>query len=167
MAKVYIKAINEWVETTKEFHDDYYRGVNAHRRTQQNHGNCSLPRKMYWYCDENCAECKYCVSTDMDSLDRTIGEDEECTFHDIISDEYSDIEEIAADRITMGLLLKRLEELMPEAIRIGEMRESGMNETEISKEMGMARTTMRSRLDRLAQVLSKEFPEIFEKISSI
>lgn len=39
MAKIYIKSINEWIETTKEEHDNYYKDINAYRRTQQNHGN--------------------------------------------------------------------------------------------------------------------------------
>lgn len=64
MAKIYIKAINEWYETTKEEHDNYYRDINAYRRTQQNHGNCACPRQKYFYCDMDCCTCKYRISAD-------------------------------------------------------------------------------------------------------
>lgn len=47
MAKIYIKSINEWIETTKEEHDNYYKDINAYRRTQQNHGNCICSRQKY------------------------------------------------------------------------------------------------------------------------
>ena len=168
MAKIYIKSINKWIEVTKEEHDNYYRDINAYRRTQQNHGNCTCPRQKYFYCDMDCCNCKYHVSNDAASLDCTY-EDEngnETSLLDMIPDDSRDSESIVTDKLFLKLLFARLEELMPEAIQIGEMRLEGQKDGEISQQMDMPRTTMLSRLNKVRKILEKEFPEISEILSS-
>lgn len=168
MSKIYIKAINRWVETTKKEHDNYYKSINTYRRTQQNHGNCTCPHQKYYYCDMDCYNCKYHVSDDADSLDRMFedADGNESRLLDTIQDENSNTETIVEDKLILDILLKRLDELMPEARKIGEMRMMGLNDTEISKEMEMPRTTMLSRLNKIKKMLGEEFPDFFENISS-
>ena len=61
----------------------------------------------------------------------------------------------------MGLtqLLKRLQELMPEAIQIGKLREDGLSDEAIADIIGIKRTTFRSRLEKAREKLCEEFPE--------
>lgn len=168
IAKIYIKSINEWIETTKEEHDNYYKDINAYRRTQQNHGNCICPRQKYYYCNMDCYSCKYHVSNDTGSLDCTY-EDEngnETSLVNMIPDDGKDAESIVTDKLFLKLLLERLDELMPEAKLIGELRLKGQNDNVISQQMNMPRTTMLSRLNKVKKSLEKEFPEIFEILSS-
>lgn len=49
---------------------------------------------------------------------------------------------------------------------IGELRLKGQNGNAISQQMNMPRTTMLSRLNKVKKILEKEFPEIFEILSS-
>lgn len=168
MAKIYIKSINEWIETTKEEHDNYYKDINAYRRTQQNHCNCICPRQKYYYCNMDCYSCKYHVSNDTGSLDCTY-EDEngnETSLVNMIPDDGKDAESIVTDKLFLKLLFERLDELMPEAKLIGELRLKGQNDNAISQQMNMPRTTMLSRLNKVKKILEKEFPEIFEILSS-
>jgi len=168
MAKIYIKSINEWIETTKEEHDNYYKDINAYRRTQQNHGNCICPRQKYYYCNMDCYSCKYHVANDAGSLDCTY-EDEngnETSLVNMIPDDGKDAESIVTDKLFLKLLFERLDELMPEAKLIGELRLKGQNDNIISQQMNMPRTTMLSRLNKVKKILEKEFPEIFEILSS-
>ena len=168
IAKIYIKSINEWIETTKEEHDNYYKDINAYRRTQQNHGNCICPRQKYYYCNMDCYSCKYHVANDTGSLDCTY-EDEngnETSLVNMIPDDGKDAESIVTDKLFLKLLFERLDELMPEAKLIGELRLKGQNDNVISQQMNMPRTTMLSRLNKVKKILEKEFPEIFEILSS-
>ena len=111
----------------------------------------------------DCYSCKYHVSNDTGSLD--------CTYEDENGNETSpddgkDAESIVTDKLFLKLLFERLDELMPEAKLIGELRLKGQNDNAISQQMNMPRTTMLSRLNKVKKILEKEFPEIFEILSS-
>ena len=58
-------------------------------------------------------------------------------------------------------MLKRLVEIMPEAIEIGHLRMAGLPDVEIAKRLNVRNNTMFYRLKRAKKLLSKEFPEIF------
>ena len=160
--KIYVKSNKKWIEVTKEQHDDYYRDINAYRRTQQNRGCCVCPSKKYYLCDMDCCNCEYRRSGRMVSADCGIYDDEgnELTLLDSIADTY-DTEEIISDKLALRLLLERLDELMPDARKIGELRQAGMTDGSISKEIEIPRTTMISRLNKVRKLLEKEFPEFF------
>lgn len=50
---------------------------------------------------------------------------------------------------------------MPDAQKIGELRQQGMTDSKISDELELPRTTMISRLNKVKKILEKEFPEFF------
>lgn len=52
--QIYLRQMNKTIEVSKEVHDDYYRDINAFRRTQQNYGRCVCPKADYRYCDMDC-----------------------------------------------------------------------------------------------------------------
>ena len=116
----------------------------------------------------DCYSCKYHVANDAGSLDCTY-EDEngnETSLVNMIPDDGKDAESIVTDKLFLKLLFERLDELMPEAKLIGELRLKGQNDNIISQQMNMPRTTMLSRLNKVKKILEKEFPEIFEILSS-
>ena len=163
--KIYIRSLNKSIEVSKEVHDDYYRDINAYRRTQQNHGRCVCPKANYRSCDMDCYTCKYSRAGDMLSLDcpTTNEEGDEETMLDKLIDEASDTAEIATDQILLEALIKRMDELVPGIFRAFELRQKGLSDTEIAQEMDIPRTTLLSRMRKVTTILTEEF---FENSSS-
>ncbi len=159
--KIYVKSVNKWIEVSKEEHDNYYRDINAYRRTQQNHGRCTCPHQKYYMCDMDCYNCSYKRTDEMVSLDNAATENEELSFMDMQADPESDTAEIVLDKIYFKSLLERVFELMPEARSIGIMHLMGMTDTQIAAELEMPRTTMKSRLKKLRDILDSELSDIF------
>ena len=60
-------------------------------------------------------------------------------------------------------ILLRLDELMPKGREILRLRFEGWSEREISKKVGIPRSTIQSSFPKICQILSEEFKE-FEKI---
>lgn len=61
-------------------------------------------------------------------------------------DPSADVESIVTDKIVLDKLFKQLDELFPEARRIGELRMEGVSDRDIADILGMPRSTFRSRL---------------------
>ena len=161
--KIYLKTINKWLEVTKEEHDTYYRKINSYRKTQQNHGRCTLSHQMYYMCDMDCCACAYSRAGDTLSLDSTIDDKagNETYWSDLIQDTTIDINSYVETKIDLNELINLVNELMPEAKRIGEMRLSGMTDKQIAEDLGIARTTMLSRIDKVKKTLEGELKNYF------
>ena len=151
--KIYIPNINQWVAVTKEQYYAYYRDIWATRKRAQAHGQCMCPKSKLWQCDGDCLICKYHTAGDELSLDYTYENecDEECSILDKLMDESVNIEEIITDKIIFEQLLNRLDEIMPEARQVGELRLAGLTDAEIAKELGIARTTFLSRIKKASK----------------
>ena len=50
---------------------------------------------------------------------------------------------------------------MPEAIKIGQLRQAGLSDAAIAETIGIKRTTFLSRLKKVRKQLAVEFPDIF------
>ena len=61
----------------------------------------------------------------------------------------------------MDMLFARLEELMPEAMGIGLLRQKGLTDSAIADSIGVKRTTFLSRLKKAREQLASEFPDLF------
>ena len=125
------------------------------RSKRQYHGQCCCPKQYLWKCDGDCEICEYHSAGDSLSLDY------ETEMHGDIFADTSDTEEIVTDRILMKQLLERLSELMPEAIEVGKFKLDGESERASLEKLDMARTTYRSRLEKVKKQLMKEFGKIF------
>ena len=60
-------------------------------------------------------------------------------------------------------ILLRWDELMPKGREIARLRFEGWSEREISKKVGVPRSTIQSSFPKICRILSEEFKE-FEKI---
>lgn len=67
--KIYIRSLKVSVPVDKQTLDEYYRPINAYRRTAENHGRCICPEKNRLMCDMDCLTCPYHTSGDMSYLD--------------------------------------------------------------------------------------------------
>lgn len=161
--KVYLPRLKKWVGVTKEQYYGYYRDIWATRKRAQAHGQCMCPKRKLWQCDGDCLACQYHSAGDTRSLDYTYENEngEGFSMLDKLQDESVKIEEIVTDKAELEQLFHRLDEIMPEARRIGELRLAGLTDTEIAKVLGVARTTFLSRIKKAAELLKGEYSDMF------
>ncbi|MHB1154873.1 MAG: RNA polymerase sigma factor [Eubacteriales bacterium] len=140
---------------TKEFYYEYYRPIWCTQKKAQKRGQCRCPKSKLWRCDGCCLDCPYHSSGIVWSL-----EHEQELMGDIHEDPSADVESIVTDKIILQLLFKRLNELFPEACRIGELRMEGISDRDIANLVGIPRSTFRSRLKKVEILLRDEFGNI-------
>ena len=110
----------------------------------------------------DCLTCPYSVSGDAPlSLDEPAvnAEGEECCRGDVIPSGV-DMEEELIHNEELAAVFKRINELMPSAIVIGELRGDGLSDSAISERIGVPRTTFLSQLKKLKNALRDEFPDL-------
>ena len=156
-----IRSTGEKIPATKEEFDAYYRGINAFRKTQMNHGCCVCPRSKWLDCDMDCQTCPFYRSGVL-SLDyQPETEDEtDSDLEELLPDGVG-FEEQLANAEALSDLFKRVAELMPEAIEIGNLRLDGLSEDAIGERIGIGRKTYAYRLKKLKETIQAEFPEFF------
>lgn len=160
---IYLRSTRERIPCTEQEFNDYYRDINAFRKTQQRHGKCVCPEKKRLDCDMDCATCPFRRGGDQLSLDytTTIDDGEEITWLNSLEDPTPLIEDIVIEGQALSQLFARLSELMPEALEIGHLRQLGLTERQIEAQIGIGRKTYAYRIKRVKAILEKEFPEIF------
>lgn len=160
---IYIRSTKESIPVSREEFDAYYKDIDLYRRTQQRHGRCVCPRSKQLSCDMNCLTCPFHRMGDMRSLDYTDTDEDgnEIAWADEIPDDSPLPEDIIAEASEMKALYARLTELMPEAIKIGELRLEGLSEDAIGERIGIGRKTYAYRLKKVKAILEKEFPDFF------
>jgi hypothetical protein len=152
---IYIPSIKQRLPVTKAVYDEYYRPIWRTFNKAHRHGICSCPGYKWWLCDGDCAICKYRTAGDNLSLDY-----EREVLGDIREDESVDFDSFVTDRIVFEQLLKRLDELMPEARHIGELRLSGLSDAAIADIIGIPRTTFLSRVKKAKAQLHNEYSDL-------
>ena len=160
---IYCRATKSRIPVSQEEFDAFYKETSVFRRRQQRHGYCACPRTKWHSCDTDCDNCPYRITDKYLSLDDAVMDDdgEETTWANKMEDPAPLIDEIMADTLEMQKMLDRIRILMPEAIRIGELRMEGYTDTHISKEIGIPRTTLLSRLKKLREALSEDYADFF------
>ena len=161
--RIYLKATRQWVEVSEEYYRDHTRYHDALRKRQQSHGQCVCPKNKFWLCDGDCLTCEFRRAGDMLSLDYTVENEDgdACSPLDNLADPAPSIEEIICDKAELDQLFARLNELMPEAVEIGRLRQDGLSDEAIAEIIGIKRTTFLSRLIKAKEQLATEFPVRF------
>lgn len=153
---IYDPATKQRIPVSDEIYNEFYRPIWKTFRKAHRHGTCSCPGTRWWICTGDCATCKYRTAGDSLSL-----EYEQEIMGDIREDESANLDGFVTDRIVFELLLKRLDELMPDARRIGELRLDGFSDSNIANIIGVPRTTFLSRLKKAKAKLRNEYDDIF------
>ena len=160
--KIFVKTTNEWIEVSEEYYAFHIRSINSYRKKQAYHHECCCPRHKEWLCDTDCDNCGYRCDPTTVSLD--MGWESEdgssYTMLDRIVGTAPDPADLIIDADEYNCLVKKLCSLMPEALKIADLREAGMSMKEISDAIGVCRTTLISRLNKLIYQLKKDFPEL-------
>lgn len=165
---IYLRNTNQRISCTKEQFDDYYRDINAYRRTQMNHGCCVCPPFRWLSCDMDCYNCPYQTAGCVSSLNRSMRDDDgkEMEWLDHLQEKMPELQtpspdDYVSDTLYMRQILDRLCEIMPQAVEIGRLREQGLSDAAIAGEIGIPRKTFTDRLKKAMGILQKEFPEFF------
>ena len=159
---IYIRSTKERIPCTEEEFRNYYHDIDLFRQRQQYHKQCVCPQKKWLECDMDCQTCPF-RRNDVFSLDKPLetAEGEEVSLLDSIPDDSPLISDLIADKDQFGQLLRRLQEIMPEAIEIGRLREKGLSDTAIAGEISIPRKTFTDRIQKARRILQIEFPEFF------
>lgn len=160
---IYDKQTRTWLDVTPEQFREYDRWRTRIRKREQAHGHCMCPRSKWWLCDEMCQDCEFHAAGVTISLDAPVANDDgdEVSLGDTLMDPASLFDSILCDKAEMDMLFARLEELMPEARKIGLLRQKGMTDSAIANTIGVIRTTFLSRLKKAKEQLASEFPDRF------
>lgn len=159
--RIYLKSTRQWVEVDEETYRPYIRECDATRKRMQYHGRCICPKNRFWLCDADCLSCEFRRAGDVLSLGQEIAEtDSEFSLLDTLEDTAPNIEDIVADFDELSGLLRDLAQIMPEAIKVGVLREQGFTESAIAAELGIPRTTLRSRLAKVREQLAEQYPDV-------
>lgn len=159
---IYIRSTKERIPCNKEEFDNYYHDIDLFRQKKQYHGLCVCPQRKRLDCDMDCATCPF-RRTGTLSLDDTIKDKdgEETAWVDTIPDDAPLFSDILADQEHLRQLFNRLNEIMPDALRVGQMRLEGKTDTEISAQLDVRQNTLFYRLKKAKEIIKKEFPEFF------
>ena len=160
--RIYLKSSREWVEVPEEVYREHIRHYDSFRKKQKGRGECACPKSKFWLCDGDCLTCEFHCSS-MDSLDYTVENKDGDTYSliDQICDPSPSLESIICDKVELDRLFARLNELMPEAIEIGRLRQQGLSDSAIADALGIRRTTFLSRLKKVKALLADEYPDFF------
>ena len=161
--RIYDKQTKTWFEVSPEEYKQFDTWRTNLRKREQYHGRCMCPRNKWWLCDGMCDDCEFHAPGDILSLDMPTSNDDcdEVTLLDMLEDPAPSIEEVICDKAELDQLFDRLNELMPEAVKIGQLRQEGLSDEAITKIIGIKRTTFRSRLEKAKAQLAAEFPDRF------
>lgn len=152
---IYDPATKQHIPVSDEVYNEYYRPIWNTFRKAYRHGTCSCPGTRWWLCTGDCAVCKYRTAGDNLSL-----EYEQEVMGDTHEDESANLDCIVTDRIVFEQLLKRLDELMPEARQIGELRLDGRSDSDIADIIGVPRTTFLYRIKKAKAKLHDEYSNL-------
>ena len=162
--RIYDKQTNTWFEVSPEQYDEFDRWRTNLRKREQYHGRCMCPRNKWWLCDGMCDDCEYHAAGDLLSLDMPTSNDDgdEVTLLDLLEDPSPSIVDVICDKAELDQLFDRLNDLMPEAVQIGMLRQQGLSDEAIAKVIGIKRTTFLSRLKKAKKQLATDYPDLFK-----
>lgn len=161
--RIYEKQTKTWFEVSPEQYEEFDRWRTNLRKREQYHHRCMCPRSKWWLCDGMCQDCEFHAPGDTLSLDMPVSNEDgdEVTLLDTLVDTAPTIESVICDKAELDQLFVRLNELMPEAVQIGKLRQDGLSDEAIAEIIGIKRTTFLSRLKKAKEQLSAEYPDLF------
>lgn len=159
---IYLRSTKERIPCTEEEFRNYYHDIDLFRQRKQYYKQCVCPQRKWLDCDMDCLTCPFHRNDDF-SLYKPVESKEEdyVPLEESISDDSPLISDIIANKLQLGQLFRRLQEVMPEAIEIGKLRLQGLNDTDIAARIGTSRTTLNYRLKKAKKILESEYPEEF------
>ena len=154
---LYERTLGKWVQYDEATYIKLRKERLRFRMRMRRQDRCFCPGEERWKCDCMCDGCPYKKELEV-SLDSEITGTEGLRLGDVLTDE-TDQESVCIEKMYYGEVLKRLDEIMPQARQIGVMRMEGKSDREIAQKLGMDRMTMVRMLARVKALLWEEFEE--------
>jgi RNA polymerase sigma factor (sigma-70 family) len=152
---LYDKDEKRWIKYTEEEFLKEKKKRNKERKKAVRDRRCVCSYENDWYCNASCEGCMYQVKREKSIYD-TAKRDSTLSLEECITDNI-DPEKDWVECMDFKRILLRLDEIMPEARKIGRLRIQGKSEDEIAQCLGVSRATIYRRIKAAYQVLSKEF----------
>lgn len=149
------------IPTTKEAFDEYYRPINAYRKTEQRHGRCMCPTKMHLLCNMDCATCKYRISGDTESLNAKVDYEGDEDHIDLIEAPGSDFVPDLLNAELIRELHRKVDELSPEYQQICRSIMAGKPERDMAVEMNLSKTSLHRRKEKALTILREALKNYF------
>ena len=139
------------VPVSPEFYRAYNKMTGAYRSKQQMREHCKSPHNKWWKCNTDCATCPYNHASNQISLDGTRKDQngDTYTMDQVLGLGTSGLEDDVADSALFLELLAEMEAIVPDIQTIAAFLAAGYAETEIAEMIGIPRSTIRSRLQKL------------------
>lgn len=152
------------IEVDEEYIEKFERDISNYRRAKNKKKRCACPRALRRRCTTRCEECKFRIPDPVVPLDTPIifTDASSCTLFDTLRSDRRPTDDKAIARVMCSAALKRIEQIMPEAIEIGELRLAGYSFDQIAAKLNIPRTTLTDRLNKLYNVIKEEFLGIFD-----
>lgn len=155
---LYERSLGKWVQYSEEAYLKLSRDRARTRMSMGRQSRCFCPRNEVWRCDGCCEGCPHYKGEEEVSLNTVTGHSGELTLEDVLTDDV-DQENACVEKMYYEDILKRLDEIMPQAREIGVLRMQGKSDREIAKILGIPRTSMYRMLERAKQILEEKFGE--------
>lgn len=140
--KIYIQATRQFVEVSEEVFRAFYNACSKERKALMAAGYCHCPRNSIYYCNCDCMNCYFRAAPNIPIVQGASDDGESVEFD--IPDPV-DIE-IELDSHLLIELIERLTEIYPDAGTIIKLRYKGYSESEISRMLGISRSTFLYKL---------------------
>ncbi len=137
---------------SKEEYFALYRPIWRKQKQMQKTGQCMCTKKYLWKCDGQCDICEFHAAGTELSFDRDLED-----YGDHHEAPGADPAAIYADREILRLLLQRLKELCPDALSVGDLITDGLSQRDALEQLGLTRSTFRSRLQKAEDMLCREY----------
>lgn len=160
---LYVKETREWVPVSDEIFNALRRETDACIHKMRSRKCCCCPKSKWWLCNMDCWTCEFRCGDEFISLDAPISsnEAENITIGDSYEDDAPDFESIICDVDELNHLQARLDQFVPEARQVGELRLAGLSDEKIAGLLGVKRTTLLSRLKKAKRIFADDYPEWF------
>ena len=147
-----------WVQYDEETYVKLRRERLRFRMRMRRLDRCCCPGEERWKCDCMCDGCPFQKTAEV-SFNIRVGGSDDLTLGEALPDGI-DHENAYIEKMFSEDVMKRLDEIMPLARKIGVLRLQGKSDRQIVGMLGISRTTMYRMLDKAKAVLQEEFGEI-------
>ena len=155
---LYERTLDKWVKYDEATYLTLRRDRIRKRTRMCREKRCFQPIELLWQCDGMCEDCPHFKTSEV-PWDTKVGVSEDLTLGEALPDGI-DHEEACVEKIHAEDVMKRLDEIMPFARKVGELRLQGKSDREIAKLLGVPRTSIYRMLDKAKAVLVEEFGQI-------
>ena len=155
---LYDKDERRWIKYTEEDYFALKKKRDTARKQAVRTKRCSCTYENDWYCNGSCEGCMYQIKREV-SIYAPAKRDSTLMLEECITDEI-DPEKRIVFNMDLKKIILRLNELMPEARTIGLLRLQGKSEDEIAETLGMSRSNIYRKIQKVYLILSKEFEEV-------